>query len=90
MHYLQAVTSNSHHPLSFGDIGIITPYRKQVEKIRLLIDKLGMEEVKVGSVEEFQGQERLVIIISMVNDTLHATAKKNHKEHWPKETSSTW
>ena len=30
----------------------------QVEKIRLLIDKLGMYKVKVGSVEEFQGQQK--------------------------------
>ncbi|XP_065937840.1 RNA helicase Mov10l1 [Magallana gigas] len=62
--YLQGVqTEQSVAP---DDIGIITPYRKQVEKIRLLIDKLGMERVKVGSVEEFQGQQRKVIIISTV------------------------
>uniref|UniRef100_A0A8C1NAK0 RNA helicase n=1 Tax=Cyprinus carpio TaxID=7962 RepID=A0A8C1NAK0_CYPCA len=55
------------------EIGIIAPYRKQVEKIRKAIKMhtelkscLGIEEMKVGSVEEFQGQERKVIIVSTV------------------------
>lgn len=46
--------------LAFGlascDVGIITPYRKQVEKIReLLASTSGADLIKVGSVEEFQG-----------------------------------
>ncbi|XP_059152220.1 RNA helicase Mov10l1-like [Physella acuta] len=61
--YLQGVLKEGVKP---EDIGIITPYRKQVEKICLMIDRLGIPEVKVGSVEEFQGQERQVIIISTV------------------------
>ncbi|XP_043932875.1 helicase MOV-10 isoform X2 [Protopterus annectens] len=60
--------------LSPKEIGVITPYRKQVEKLRRAINDLdkdlkslkGIKDLKVGSVEEFQGQERRVIIISTV------------------------
>lgn len=33
--------------LTTNDIGIITPYRKQVEKIRLLLQRTGLEDIKV-------------------------------------------
>ncbi|XP_018432225.1 PREDICTED: RNA helicase Mov10l1 [Nanorana parkeri] len=52
--------------VSTKDIGVITPYRKQAEKIRTLLRTADLMDIKVGSVEEFQGQEFLVIIISMV------------------------
>ncbi|KAE8623124.1 hypothetical protein XENTR_v10005508 [Xenopus tropicalis] len=56
------------------EIGIISPYRKQVEKIRQAIKSElyavpGIAELKVGSVEEFQGQERKVILISTVRSS---------------------
>nr|XP_003932821.1 RNA helicase Mov10l1 isoform X2 [Saimiri boliviensis boliviensis] len=50
--------------VSASDIGVITPYRKQVEKIRILLRNVDLMDVKVGSVEEFQGQEYRIIIIS--------------------------
>ncbi len=52
--------------VSAESVGIIAPYRKQVEKIRDLIDSLDLERVKVGSVEEFQGREKEVILVSTV------------------------
>ncbi|XP_041050921.1 putative helicase MOV-10 isoform X4 [Carcharodon carcharias] len=63
--------------ISPKEIGVISPYRKQVEKIRKAINKIDKElmamadirELKVGSVEEFQGQERKVIIISTVRSS---------------------
>ena len=47
----------------------ITLMNFQVQKIRILLHKANITDVKVGSVEEFQGQERRVIIISTVRSS---------------------
>ncbi|KDP23615.1 hypothetical protein JCGZ_23448 [Jatropha curcas] len=56
--------------LNETDIGVITPYRQQVLKIKKALESWEMSDVKVGSVEQFQGQEREVIIISSVRSTV--------------------
>ena len=53
------------------DIGIIAPYAKQVQKIKQMLARLAVPgrkpaEIVVGSVEQFQGEEKRVIIITTV------------------------
>ncbi|KAF8744302.1 P-loop containing nucleoside triphosphate hydrolase protein, partial [Rhizoctonia solani] len=55
--------------ISTTDIGVITPYNQQVQHIRRILRGSNGEGIKVGSVEEFQGQERKVIIVSTVRSS---------------------
>ncbi|XP_069141749.1 putative helicase MOV-10 isoform X2 [Argopecten irradians] len=64
--YVQLLLQYKNYKLNPKDIGIISPYRKQVQKIQAILRKKSMTDIRVGSVEEFQGQERLVIIVSTV------------------------
>lgn len=64
--YISLLTRETDPPIQADDIGIITPYSRQAQKIRLALEVENMPAVKVGSVESFQGQERRVIIVSTV------------------------
>ncbi|NXQ91166.1 M10L1 helicase, partial [Nyctibius grandis] len=66
MQYCCHLAKNENTAVSVTDIGVITPYRKQVEKIRCLLRSIDLADIKVGTVEEFQGQEYMVIILSTV------------------------
>lgn len=64
--YLQLLLNNGIDP---ADVGVITPYRKQVDRIRQFISNNNLNSFQVGSVEEFQGQERDIIIVSTVRSS---------------------
>ncbi|TFK28518.1 RNA helicase [Coprinopsis marcescibilis] len=66
--YIQKLKSDPHIRTTDHDIGVITPYHAQCQKLRTALRPVA-ESVKVGSVEEFQGQERKVIIISTVRSS---------------------
>lgn len=52
--------------ISEQDIGVISPYYLQVRYIREgVCEKMGIN-VTVGTVDEFQGEERLIILLSTV------------------------
>jgi helicase MOV-10 len=55
----------SYPRITNDQFGVITPYNKQAQSIRTIL-KSKHEGISVGTVENFQGQERMVIIISTV------------------------
>jgi hypothetical protein len=64
--YVNLLMKETRPPLRQEDIGIITPYARQAQKIRLALATQDVRNIKVGSVECFQGQERRVILVSTV------------------------
>jgi hypothetical protein len=49
-----------------GDIGIIATYRRQAFVLRQLLRERGLHQIRVGTVDDLQGQEMQIIFISTV------------------------
>ncbi|KAH9825185.1 P-loop containing nucleoside triphosphate hydrolase protein [Melampsora americana] len=62
--YIVSLKEDRRFRLTDQDIGVITPYNAQASKIRIALKQY--PKIKVGTVEEFQGQERRVIVLSTV------------------------
>ena len=52
--------------INSANIGIITPFRQQVKLIREALRSGGHHEVEVNTVDQYQGRDKSVIIISFV------------------------
>jgi hypothetical protein len=57
---------SSSRTLSMDDIGVITPYRRQVVALRGALRAAGLGGVGVGTVLNYQGQEKRVVVLSTV------------------------
>lgn len=52
-----------------GDLGIITPWRSQIQNILLRLgDNVNYENILIDTVERFQGSQRELIILSMASN----------------------
>jgi len=67
--------------LSAGEIAVIAPFRAQVLHVRRALRLNGLGGVNVGVVEDFQGQETKVVVISTVLTRKH----KNWNQSSPGE-----
>lgn len=63
---IEGLLNSSTVDVSIADIGVIAFYRQQVLKIRLMLRERNLSQVRVGGVNDYQGQEARIIFISTV------------------------
>ena len=63
---IEGLLNSSAVDVSIADIGVIAFYRQQVLKIRLMLRERNLSQVRVGGVNDYQGQEARIIFISTV------------------------
>lgn len=68
LHYIQKILSDgiNDRQIREEDIGVVTPYSKQVSYLRHGCRNYGWENVEVGSTEQYQGREKPIMILSTV------------------------
>lgn len=56
-------------PLTQGQILIVSPYNAQRRLLRECLQAIGLDEIRVGTVDKFQGQEAPVVFYSMATSS---------------------
>ncbi len=65
------VRGNSAGPVTAADILVVAPYNLQVRKLQLRLP----QDVRVGTVDKFQGQEAPIVIVSLCSSEGHASSR---------------
>jgi helicase MOV-10 len=66
-----------------NDIGIIAPYRKQVSKLKDACEKFKEDlNIEIGSIEQFQGKEKSVIILTTVRSHTNNVGFLNNQKRF--------
>jgi uncharacterized protein len=56
-------------PITAADILVVTPYNAQISEIRDAFTEIGLRDVRVGTVDKFQGRQAPVVIYSMATSS---------------------
>ncbi|MFM9272521.1 TM0106 family RecB-like putative nuclease [Pseudarthrobacter sp. NKDBFgelt] len=56
---------NEFRPLGQQDLLVVAAYNAQVHLVRKALEEAGLPQVRVGTVDKFQGQEAPVVLVSM-------------------------
>ena len=59
-----------------NDIGVVASFRAQVLLIRTMLRGVGLSGIRVGSIDDYQGQEENVVIVSTVFAGRHQSSPK--------------
>jgi len=57
------------HTLGESDFMVVAPYNAQVRKLRNALDRAGLTQVPVGTVDKFQGREAPIVLYSMATSS---------------------
>ncbi|KAG4075091.1 hypothetical protein HA402_008156 [Bradysia odoriphaga] len=68
LHYVEKLLKNEPQKIKQSDIGIIAAYKRQVIHITECLQERNYAGIEVGTVEQFQGREKPIIIISTVRN----------------------
>jgi predicted RecB family nuclease len=52
-------------PLTSGDVMVVTPFNAQIRQLHDAFEEAGLTEIRVGTVDKFQGRQAPVVVYSM-------------------------